>query len=48
LNKEIGEITKYDKKRFDAISDFFGCCIENVEAKTIKLTTIVAIEFVKK
>ena len=35
-------ISAYDRKRFTALSGFFGGCIEKIEDKTRKLTTVVA------
>ena len=47
INNDNGEITKYDRKKLEAITTFFGCSVENIEQKTIKLTTVIAIEFMK-
>lgn len=35
-------ISAYDKRRYKALSGFFGGCIEKIEDKTRKLTTVVA------
>ena len=40
-------ILKQDSKKFQAISGFFGGCIEKLEFTTKKLTTVVAIELKK-
>lgn len=36
-------ILPYDKRRFQAIGRFFGGCVENIESKTKKLTTTLAV-----
>lgn len=35
-------ISAYDRRRFTALSGFFGGCIEKIEDKTRKLTTVMA------
>merc|ERR1711918_55941 len=40
-------ISAYEKKKFDAVSKFFGGMIEKVEDKTKKLTTVVAVQIAK-
>ena len=40
-------ITKFEQKKFEAVSKFFGGMIEKVEDKTKKLTTIVAVQIAK-
>ena len=36
-------ILPYDRRRFQAIARFFGGCVENIESKTVKLTTTLAV-----
>lgn len=36
-------ITSYEKRRFKALLKFFGGCLEKMEDKTRKLTTVVSI-----
>ena len=38
-------ITKRDKKKAQAISQFLGVCVQKVEDKTKKLTTKLAVQF---
>lgn len=40
-------ISVYERKKFEAVSKFFGGMIEKVEDKTKKLTTVVAVQIAK-
>ena len=42
-----GHVTQFDRRKFDAISRFFGGCVEKLEDSMKKLTTIVAVEMQK-
>ena len=41
-------IRKINQKKFDAMRKTFGGMIENIESKTQKLTTVIAIEMAKE